>query len=358
MFLKKGVFIVFGISMLLAVPVRAAEAPPETSARAMIVYHAASGRVLAAKNPDEPMLVASTTKLMTALVAAEQGDLDRDVEILPQWTLAEGSSMYLRSGERYTLRELLQGLLLASGNDAALAVAETVGGSVERFAERMNRTAGELGLSHTHFSNPHGLDGEDHFSCARDLAVLMGRVMTEPELREILGMRTACIHGTLYLNHNKLLGRCEGVVGGKTGYTKAAGRCLVSCCRRDGLELICVTLSDPEDWTDHRALYDWAFSRYRAMDPGELDPLPAIPRIGAEEPAGVDWGAAPELCVARDARISAEIRLPRFVFRPVVPGTEAGKIRIAENEKTIAEFPLVWGGNRTDPTGFVGSMAI
>ena len=254
----------------------------------MIVYHAASGRVLTEKNADEPMLIASTTKLMTALVTAKHGDLDDEAEIKSEWTRVEGSSMYLRIGERYTRRELLQGLLLASGNDAALALEETVSGSVEAFVDEMNRTAEELGLSHTHFTNPHGLNDEGHYSSARDLAVLTGRVMERMELREILVMRSACIHGTLYLNHNKLLGECDGVVGGKTGYTKAAGRCLVSCCVRDGLELICVTLSDKDDWADHAALYDWAYSRYRAVDPAELGELPAVPMIGEKSAAGVE----------------------------------------------------------------------
>ncbi len=324
----------------------------------MIVYHAASGRVLAEKNADEPMLIASTTKLMTALVAAEHGDLDGETEIKPEWTRIEGSSMYLRVGERYTRRELLQGLLLASGNDAALALAETVSGSVEAFVDEMNRSAEALGLSHTHFTNPHGLNDEGHHSSARDLAVLAGRVMDREELREILGMRSACIHGTLYLNHNKLLGVCDGVVGGKTGYTRAAGRCLVSCCVRNGLELICVTLSDADDWADHAVLYDWAYSRYRAVDPAELGELPAVPTIGEARASGVELAGAPDLCVPRGAHVTAEICLPRFVFGPVVPGAPAGEIVIYANGAELASLPLVWAEREDRDTGSIGPVLI
>ena len=356
--MKKPWIILLVLALFTPTFAQAANTPPAVKAKAMILYHAPSGRVLAEKNADDTMLIASTTKLMTALVAAEGGNLDREVEILPSWTAVEGSSMYLKAGETYTLRELLQGLLLVSGNDAALAIAETVAGSVQGFTEQMNRKAGELGLSCTHFSNPHGLDAEDHYSTARDLAVLMGQVMELPALREILGMRSAQIHDLYYENHNKLLDRCKGVNGGKTGYTKAAGRCLVSSCRRDELELICVTLSDPDDWADHEALYDWGFSRYRAISTEDLGSLPSVPLVGGEGKARVDWGESPDLCVDRDSQIRRGIYLPRFVFAPVTPGGRAGEMRLWENGTELVSLPLVWSGTGKDETIYIGAVLV
>jgi len=344
--LKKTILVFLAALLLLpAGNAAAADAPPETAAKAMIVLHGASGRVLAEKNADEPMLIASTTKLMTALVAAED-DLARETEIQPAWTTVEGSSMYLRAGERYTLYELLQGLLLASGNDAALAIAETVSGSETAFVERMNARAEELGLTHTHFVNPHGLDAEGHGSTARDLAMLMSAVMDCVPLREILGTRSCSIHNKYYVNHNKLLGKCPGVNGGKTGYTMAAGRCLVTSCQRDGLELICVTLSDPTDWEDHASLYDWAYESFGAFSVGEEIDLPAVPLISAARAeAQVSLAETPVLCLDKDSRVTVRVHLPPFVFAPIRQGASAGTAEILSDGRRIWETPLVWAEN-------------
>ena len=252
--MKKTVILALAAAILFSASAPAASSPPGTSAEAMIVLHAGSGAVLAEKNADTPMLIASTTKLMTALTALDLASPERSVTVQSEWTTVEGSSMYLRAGESYTLRELLEGLLLASGNDAALAIAGSLGG--DAFIEQMNRKAEELGLAVSHFANPHGLDADGHRASAHDLGLIMAAALQNDVLAEILSMRSSCIHGVTYVNHNKLLWSCRGVNGGKTGYTKAAGRCLVTSCERDGMQLICVTLSDPNDWKDHAALYD------------------------------------------------------------------------------------------------------
>lgn len=341
--MKKTVFYALALSLLLAWPVRAAEAPPDTSAKAMILIHADSGHVLSEREADTPLPMASTTKLMTALAAAEAADLSAEIEIRPEWTAVEGSSMYLRPGEKYTLRELLTGLLLASGNDAALALAAAVDGSTEAFVERMNRRAAELGLQNTHFSNPHGLSAEDHFSCARDLATLMRSVMENECLREILSLRECMIHGQYFQNHNKLLSGCPGVDGGKTGFTKAAGRCLVSTCVRDGLRLICVTLSDPKDWADHEALYDWAYGQFCLWSfPGESD-LPSVPVLWGTRTRRRPAPAAPvSLCVEQRTTVTVEWRVPTLLVSAPALGSEAGEARVYAGNALAARVPLIW----------------
>lgn len=235
----------------------------EVSAAAAVLMDADSGRLLYDKNGEKRMLIASTTKLMTALVALEQGGLQQEITVTGGH-MAEGSSMYLRPGEKLTLETLLYGLLLSSGNDAALAVTECMGGAVP-FVARMNEKAAELGMENTHFANPNGLDDEAHYSTAEDMAKLAAAAMDDPVLRRVASTRTARIGGRTLTNHNKLLSRMEGCVGLKTGYTRAAGRTLVSCAERDGVRLVAVTLQDGDDWNDHASLYEQGFRVLRPV---------------------------------------------------------------------------------------------
>ena len=235
----------------------------EVSAAAAVLMDADSGRLLYEKNGEKRMLIASTTKLMTALVALEQGGLQQEITVTGGH-MAEGSSMYLRPGEKLTLETLLYGLLLCSGNDAALAVTECMGG-VAPFVARMNEKAAELGMENTHFANPNGLDDEAHYSTAEDMAKLAAAAMDDPVLRRVASTRTARIGGRTLTNHNKLLSRVEGCVGLKTGYTRAAGRTLVSCAERDGVRLVAVTLQDGDDWNDHASLYEQGFRVLRPV---------------------------------------------------------------------------------------------
>ena len=235
----------------------------EVSAAAAVLMDADSGRLLYEKNGEKRMLIASTTKLMTALVALEQGGLQQEITVTGGH-MAEGSSMYLRPGEKLTLETLLYGLLLSSGNDAALAVTECMGGAVP-FVARMNEKAAELGMENTHFANPNGLDDEAHYSTAEDMAKLAAAAMDDPVLRRVASTRTARIGGRTLTNHNKLLSRVEGCVGLKTGYTRAAGRTLVSCAERDEVRLVAVTLQDGDDWNDHASLYEQGFRVLRPV---------------------------------------------------------------------------------------------
>ena len=244
------------LCLLLCIVPAVAEAV-EVSATAAVLLDADTGQLLYEKNGDEQMLIASTTKIMTALVALEQTEPDDTVTVTREH-MTEGSSMYLKPGETVRVEELLYGLLLCSGNDAALALTECAGG-LEPFVALMNEKAAALGMTHTSFANPNGLDAEGHYSTARDMAVLAAAAMEEPTFRRICSSRAVTIGQRTMENHNRLLRQVEGCVGLKTGYTKAAGRTLVSCAERGGCRLIAVTLRDGDDWADHAALYEYGF---------------------------------------------------------------------------------------------------
>ena len=233
------------------------------SAQKAYVLDAVSGRVLFEKNPDRQSLIASTTKIMTALVVCEKCNVLDRMRIPKEAVGIEGSSMYLQEGEVLTIQELLYGLMLRSGNDAAVALAIYCGGTVEGFAELMNDKARILGLKNTHFVNPNGLDAPGHYSTARDLAVLAAYAMENPVFRQTVSTKTIKVGERYLTNHNKLLWRVEGADGVKTGYTKAAGRILVSSATRDDRRIIAVTIEDGDDWNDHTRLMNEGFSRYQ-----------------------------------------------------------------------------------------------
>lgn len=243
-----------------------------TSAESSIVINADTRQVLYADNAHKRLGMASTTKIMTALVALEMGNTDDIIEVSVNAQNQEGSSIYLRAGERLTLESLLYGLMLNSGNDAAIAIAEGICGSVEDFVRCMNEKAMEIGCRDTHFANPNGLDAPEHYSTAYDMAILMAYAMENDAFRRIVSTKEYQIttpSATTYLrNHNKLLWQYEYCIGGKTGYTRATGRCFVSVAKRDGVELVAATLNDRDDWRDHKNLHDYAF--------GEVEKITAI----------------------------------------------------------------------------------
>lgn len=254
-----------GIAAALCMMPVCADAP-HCSAQHAILMDADTGAVLYEKDADTPSLIASTTKIMTGLLICENCDLDEKVTVPPEAVGIEGSSVYLRAGEVLSVRDLLYGMLLQSGNDAAAALALHLCCSIEAFAGQMNEKAQELGLTNTHFANPHGLDAEDNYGSARDLASLTAYALKNPDFAQIVSAGSYRAGERYFTNHNKLLWRCEGAIGVKTGYTKKAGRILVSAAERNGRTLICVTLSAPDDWNDHCALYDYGFSQYEMTE--------------------------------------------------------------------------------------------
>ena len=331
-----------------AVPCRTAGSP-DCSASSAILCHPASGTVLYEKNADERRPIASTTKIMTALTVLRAGtDLDRAVTVPASAVGIEGSSLWLKAGETLTLRDLLYGLLLASANDAAAALAVLSAGSVPAFADRMNAVAKELGLGDSHFVNPHGLDNPEHYSTARDLSKIAAAALEDETFREIVSTKRYTIPspdgGRRFLcNHNKLLSFFPDCVGVKTGFTKKSGRCLVSAAERDGDLLICVTLNDPNDWRDHSALLDYGFSLMESrpiLAPGEL--TLELPVVNGERPSvTVENVEEITLRLPKNAATpEREILLPRFLPAPLAQGEIVGRVVYRLNGKTVGESPL------------------
>ena len=267
-----------------------ADHAPSVSAQSAVLLEAASGNAIYEKDADRPLPMASTTKLMTALVALELSPPSQPIQIPSEAVGVEGSSIYLTEGESLTLEQLLYALLLESANDAAAAIAIALSGSIEAFAEQMNRKADELGLTDTHFTNPHGLDDEDHYTTARELALIARAALNNELLATICGTRKTTIPHVgedgvrLLVNHNKLLRLYEGCIGMKTGFTKHSGRTLVSAAERDGVTLIAVTLNAPDDWKDHTEMLDYGFSHYQARTLCEAgDLVYSLPLVGGKE---------------------------------------------------------------------------
>lgn len=320
-----------------------------TSATAAILMDAESGRVLYEQNADREMLIASTTKIMTALVALQEGTLSEKVKVSRAAAYTEGSSMYLKEGEELTLETLLYGLMLCSGNDAAVAIAEHISGSQESFAQLMNETARNLGMEHSSFANPNGLDAEGHYSTARDMAILACAAMENETLARIVSTRTITIGGRTMTNHNKLLSYMEGCIGLKTGYTRAAGRTLVSCAERNGQRLIAVTLQDGNDWADHQILYEYGFSTYPARRLAVLgQEVKRVPVQGAVQPAvslvAADSFFWPE---AEHESIASRVELNEPLTAPLAAGTTVGQVVYTLEGKEIGRVDLLCGESVT-----------
>lgn len=323
-----------------------------TSAGSAVLLDASGSsiRTLWEQNADKRRGPASTTKVMTALVAAEKMPLSTKITVPEEAVGIEGSSVYLTEGEVFTLEELLCCTLLESANDAATAVAIAVGGSIEGFAALMNEKCAELGLVDTHFTNPHGLDHEEHYTTAREIGIISAAALENEALRKIFStykMTVAAPEGgvRLLINHNRLLKSIEGCIGVKTGYTKSNGRCLVSAAERDGLRLIAVTLDDGNDWHDHTMMLEAGFEAYERVELCEYSriDLHEIAVIGGEQSrvrttlSDKVYVTLPRISAKIDYRIESIPSLPA----PVSRGQEAGEIVFTCEGKEIARIQLV-----------------
>lgn len=333
--------------LFAAVPASAAEAP-SVSAQAAVLYDPLSGAVLYEKNGGEVLPMASTTKIMTALLAFESGRAGEVVEITAEMVAVEGSSMGLAAGDRLTLGSIARGMMMASGNDGANAIALYLGGSAEGFAEMMNARAAEIGMENTRFVTPSGLDAEGHGTTAHDMALLGAEAMRCADFADTVGAASQTVEflspekTVRYENHNRLLQLYADCTGVKTGFTKKAGRCLVSAAERDGAQLICVTLNAPDDWNDHIALFEYGFAQFETR---------AIVPDGAQYAVPVAGGAAETvLCRAqgetavtlhRDAAVTASVSLPRFVYAPLEAGEQLGSVTYRVNGSVVAQIPIV-----------------
>ncbi len=319
------------------------------SARAAVLMDGYSGEVLYSRNADERLPMASTTKIMTALLALEQPELDVEHSMPAEAVGVEGSSIYLVEGERLTLRELIYALMLESANDAAVAISIIVAGSVTAFADMMNERAAALGLESTHFENPHGLDAPGHYTTARELGRLACAALENDSFREIVSTRKRNItfHSgegiRLLVNHNRMLRSYDGAIGVKTGYTKKCGRCLVSAAERDGMRLVAVTLNAPDDWSDHTKMLDLGFASYVRLSLTEVGSYRlTLPVCGANVPGVVCSNTQPVSVTLPSGHgdISCTVEAPRFLLPPFTAGRQVGWLRYSCDGSVIASVPL------------------
>lgn len=321
------------------------------SALSAILYAPDTGTIIYEKDSHTSRPIASITKIMTALLAFEAAE-SKDVEVKFTTAMqAEGSSMYLKNGEILKLSEAAKGMMMVSGNDAANAIAITLGGSIEGFAEMMNEKAESLGMNDTHFVTPSGLDDEEHYSSAYDMAILTAYAMENEQFKETVSQKSITVEyispenkTQVCNNHNRLLSLYDGCIGVKTGFTKTAGRTLSSCAERNGVRLICVTLNDGDDWNDHQKLYDYGFSKMKTetlcytkdgikanVVGGEVDEIMLYP----------SRDISVSILDGEQDKIESEIILSRFLYAPVRKGKAEGKIIFRINGKIISCVDLV-----------------
>ena len=321
----------------------------EISCSACILIERDTGRVLYSENAQEKLPMASTTKIMTALLTIEHGDLNAVVEIPEEAEGVEGSSIYLQAGEHMTLKELLLGLMLHSGNDAAVAVAVHIAGSVEAFCALMNGRAQELGAANTHFVNPNGLPNDEHYTTAEDYAKIAAAAMKNPDFREIVSTASAVIPNEFQewdrqlTNKNKLLSSYEGATGVKTGYTKAAGKCFVGSAEREGMELLTVVLHASDTYADTKALLDYGFAAYApetAVQAGEV--VGSIP-IEKSTQKTLEVRAKDDIVVplAEGEQAEVKVELAPKLAAPVAEGTAVGTVEVWVEGVCLAEQTLV-----------------
>ena len=331
-------------------PAKALSDPPQIGAKAAVLLEASTGKVLFAQNAQAQLPMASTTKIMTALLAIEEGDLEEMVTTDASAYGVEGSSIYLQLEETISLRDLLYGLMLASGNDAAVAIAVHIANGVEQFAARMNERAREIGAVNTNFVTPNGLPDENHYTTAYDLALIAAEAMKNETFREIVSTQyyrteTGAVART-FKNKNQILWKYEGGNGIKTGYTQAAGRCLVFAAEREGMQLVGVVLSCPNMFEDAMALLDYGMDNY------EMRPLVQEgDRIANVYVAG-GMKKRLALCAPADIMVPVEkdgsgtyrtrVILPDSIEAPLDAGEACGYVEVLEEDGALrTAFPLV-----------------
>lgn len=335
------------------------------NARGAVLIEGASGRVLAEKDCHERLPNASTTKIMTAIIVLEQSGLDEPFIVDPNAINVEGSSMGLLEGDEVTLRTLAWGMLLSSGNDAANAAAVRIDGSIAAFCDRMNAKAAELGMKDTRFSSPSGLESGEHYTTAYDLALLARYALQNDDFALMARSKSAKLYygnppyHRWLTNHNRLLWQCEDCIGIKTGFTKAAGRCLVSAAQRDGLTLIAVTLGCPDDFNTHHGIYDKAFEQLKFISFEDMLGQLSVPVTGsAQQRVGVKalWQPGAYLTEQERGHVKLTVTMEPFIYAPAPEGSVVGEAAVALGDTTLSVTPLVTAQER--PARFTETRSI
>ncbi len=337
--------------LMLWMPCSAAKAMPEVSSHSACVIDIDTGQILAAKNENEKSEPASITKIMTALIALENADLKKVVTIPSAAAGVEGSSIYIKAGEKYSLEDLLYGLMLRSGNDAATAIAIDVAGSVDAFVEKMNQKAQELGCTGTHFNNPHGLPDENHYTTAHDMALITAAALRNDTFVKIVSTKnyTAEPDGAgetrSWQNKNKLLWQYEGAIGVKTGYTKSAGKTYVGAAERNGIRIAVVVLGAKDMWGDAATLLDDAFASYQQVDlikDGQSTGVtPVLEGLSSEVEGITEGSLSKTLTKEEQERIVTKCVYQTPLYAPVAKGDIIGSMQVYLDDEMIGSVPIV-----------------
>lgn len=318
------------------------------SAECACVIDMSTGRVIYEKNMQKKHTMASTTKIMTALVALENSDLKDIVTVSEKAAGQEGTSLYLKKDQKVSMEDLLYGLMLQSGNDAAVAIAEGVSGSVEKFAELMTERAKSIGAQNTSFKNPNGLDEDGHFTTAYDLAIITKEAMNNEKFAEITGTKSKKILNDTQTvsNHNRMLRQYDGCIGVKTGFTKKSGRCLVTAAERGGVEVVAVTLNAPDDWNDHTKMLDYAFdsTEYFPVILSGMTVNTVTVRNGTSNT--VELMAKEDFYISENKEdkfnnITVKCDIPKEITAPVMKGEKIGELTVFYKEKLQKRLELV-----------------
>jgi D-alanyl-D-alanine carboxypeptidase (penicillin-binding protein 5/6) len=349
--MKRSIAIVITIIITALSSFFAVSAKQDNSARAAVIMDVNSGRILYSKNMDEKLAMASTTKIMTTLVAIESGRLEEKVTVSRKASYTGGSSIYLRQGERHSVKDLLYAIMLRSGNDAAVAVAEHIGGSADGFADLMNQKAQEIGAINTRFANPHGLDVAGHYTTAHDLALITAYALKNPVFADIVRSKKKTIEGPpnenwdrVMINKNKMLWQFDGGDGVKTGFTNKAGRCLVSSATRNGMQLVCVVLNCGPMWEDSTALLEYGFKNYsneRVVDKNSIFKVVEV-KNGKEKFVAVmpteDFYLPLKAGERENVKLSSKNMLTAQA--PLIKGDDAGKLEVYLDNKLLRTIKL------------------
>lgn len=330
-------------------PVPPGDALPNVTATSAIVIEASTGHVIYSRNAEQRMFPASTTKMMTLIMALESGRMDEIVTVGPNADGAEGSTLWLNAGENIPLRELLYGMIMVSGNDAAIAIAEHLDGTVYQFAEHMNKKAAEIGAKNTHFTNPHGLPDDNHYTTAHDLALLAAYGYKLAEFENIVTAKEVSygwIHDfpKIFRSENQMLWLYRGGNGIKTGYTDKAGRCLISAAKRDGIQIIAVVLDSEYMWNDSILLLDYGFNNVKFEKLVKADEVVKNIPVMSGRKKSVQVKTTGEIVMpifGNDEPYQVVYDLPKVLNAPVTNGQKVGKVRVMYGDKEAAAVDII-----------------
>lgn len=347
---KKIFSLLISIALFCGTPLNCNAYEIGVSAQSAVLICVNDGKVLFSKNENKKMSMASTTKILTSLIAIEAATPDREIIVTDEMVSVEGTSMGLKPGDSVSLRELVYGMMLQSGNDAANTVAYVLGGNPKRFAEIMNNRAAEIGMKNSSFVTASGLDDENHYSTAYDMGLLASVCIKNPEFRIICSSKTARLtygnppYARILTNHNRLLWKYSDCIGIKTGFTKKSGRCLVSAAERNGIILVAVTLNAGDDWNDHISMFEYGFSKVKPMKTG-CNQQDMILRICGGIDNSVPIKLARECIIPENQICNYRLNIRPFEYAPVECGMVVGNAVFVSDDGVIDEIPVITDGS-------------